>query len=124
MTFSARPAAIVKAVNAIAAAESFAAVSALSFRETADSITPRLSADPQAKKKEAGGRRGGRGRGRAQAAENADGVPDESRKENRLVTDPAANAMFDVTMTVKVYDFSEQPETSSAGKKKGKKGGR
>ena len=50
--------------------------------------------------------------------------PDESRKENRLVTEPAVNAVFDVTMTVKVYDFRTPPEDDSAQAKKKKKGAR
>ena len=103
-------------MNALAASSRFVAVTGFSFREIADSITPRLSAE----KKEGNGARGRGGR-RAAAEEQQ---PDESRKENRLVTEPAVNAVFDVTMTVKVYDFRTPPEDDSAQAKKKKKGAR
>ena len=117
VTFSTRPAGLVKVMNALAASPRFVVVTGFSFRETADSITPRLSAE----KKDSSG---ARGRGR-RAAEEEQQV-DESRKENRLVTDPAVNAVFDVTMTVKVYDFRTPPENddSAQAKKKKKKGAR
>ena len=119
ITFATRPAGLVKTMNALAASSRFVAVTGFSFREIADSITPRLSTE---KKEGAGGRgRGGR-RGRHAAAEEP--PPDESRKENRLVTEPAVNAVFDVTMTVKVYDFRTPPEDDSAQAKKNKKGAR
>ena len=119
VTFATRPAGLVKTMNALAASSRFVSVTGFSFREIADAITPRLSAE---KKDGAGARgRGGR-RGRRGAA--AEEQPDESRKENRLITDPAVNAVFDVTMTVKVYDFRTPPEDDSAQAKKKKKGAR
>ena len=118
ITFAARPAGLVKTMNALAASSRFVAVTDFSFHEIADSITPRLSAE---KKDESARGRGGR-RGRRSAAEEPQ--LDESRKENRLVTEPAVNAMFDVTMTVKVYDFRTPPEDDSAQAKKKKKGAR
>ena len=117
VTFSTRPAGLVKAMNALALSPRFVVVSDFSFRETADSITPRLSSD--AGKEAARGRSRGRGRGRGAAAEEQ---VDDSKKENRLVTDPAVNAVFDVTMTVKVYDFRALPEEDDAKAKKKKKG--
>ena len=120
VTFSTRPAGMVKAMNSLAASSRFIAVTGFSFRETADSITARLSADT--KKDGARGRGGRRGRRGAAAEEQQ---PDESKKENRLVTEPAVNAVFDVTMTVKVYDFRTPPEDDSEKvKKTKKKGGR
>ena len=120
VTFATRPAGLVKAVHALAASPRFISVTGFSFRETADSITPRLSADT--KKDGTGARgRGGR-RGRRGNAEEEQQV-DESKKENRLVTDPAVNAVFDVTMTVKVYDFRKSPEDEDAKAKKKKKKG-
>ena len=116
ITFATRPSGLVKTMNALAASSRFVVVTGFSFREIADSITPRLSAE---KKDESGARgRGGR-RGRRAVAEEQQ--PDESRKENRLVTEPAVNAVFDVTMTVKVYDFRTPPEDDSAQAKKKKK---
>jgi len=120
VTFSTRPAGLVKMMNALAASSRFVTVTGFSFRETDDSITPRLSSDP--KKDGAGARGRGARRGRRGAAAEEPQV-DESKKENRLVTEPAVNAVFDVTMTVKVYDFRTPPEDDSAKGKK-KKGGR
>ena len=121
VTFATRPAGLVKTMNALASSSRFVAVTGFSFRETAESITPRLSAE----KKEGTGARGRGGRrGRRAAAEEPQ--VDESRKENRLVTEPAVNAVFEVTMTVKVYDFRTPPEDgdSAQAKKKAKKGAR
>ena len=120
VTFAARPAGIVKAVNALANSIRFTAITGFSFRETADAISPRLAFDGK-KEESAGGRRGRRGR-RAVAVEEAPKV-DESRKENRVVTDPSVNAVFEVSMTVKVYDFRTPPENVDRSKKK-KKGRR
>lgn len=113
VTFSTRPAGLVKAVNALAASQRFIVVSEFSFRETGDAITPRLSSD---KKKDAAQGRGRRGR-RGAAAEEEQQV-DDSKKANRLVTDPAVNAEFEVSMTVKVYDFRAPPENEVAKPKK------
>lgn len=119
VTFATRPAGLVKTLNALAASARFVAVTGFSFREIADAITPRLTTE----KKEGAGTRGRSGRrGRRGAAEEPQ--LDESRKENRLVTDPAVNAIFDVTMTVKVYDFRTPPEDDDAQTKKKKKGAR
>ena len=120
ITFASRPAGIVKAINALAASTRFVSIDGFSFRETGDSITPRLASD--GKKDEAsGGRRGRRGRRGAAVEEEK---LDDSRKENRVVTNPSANAVFDVSMTVKVYDFRTPPDTENNSKSKKKKKGR
>lgn len=119
VTFSTRPLGLVRTMNALAVASRFVAVANFSFKETADAITPRLTTDSA---KEASSRgRGGRGGRRGRRSADEEQV-DESKKENRLVTEPAANAMFDVTMTVKVYDFRQPPEDESAPAKTKKKG--
>ena len=120
VTFASRPAGIVKAINALAASTRFVSIDGFSFRETGDSITPRLASD--GKKDEASGGRRGR-RGRRGAAVEEEKV-DDSRKENRVVTNPSANAVFDVSMTVKVYDFRTPPDTEDNSKSKKKKKGR
>jgi hypothetical protein len=120
VTFASRPAGIVKAINALAASTRFVSIDGFSFRETGDSITPRLASD--GKKDEASGGRRGR-RGRRGAAVEEEKV-DDSRKENRVVTNPSANAVFDVSMTVKVYDFRTPPDTENNSKSKKKKKGR
>lgn len=120
VTFASRPAGIVRTVNALATSTRFISIDGFSFRETADSITPRLASD--GKKDEAsGGRRGRRGRRGAVVEEEK---VDDSRKENRVVTNPSANAVFDVSMTVKAYDFRTPPETEDGAKSKKKKKGR
>ena len=120
VTFASRPAGIVRTVNALATSTRFISIDGFSFRETADSITPRLASD--GKKDEAsGGRRGRRGRRGAVVEEEK---VDDSRKENRVVTNPSANAVFDVFMTVKAYDFRTPPETEDGAKSKKKKKGR
>ena len=117
VTFSSRPAGLVRIMNALAVSPRFVSVAGFSFKETGDTITPRLSAESS--KENARGRGGRRGR-RGAAVEEA---VDDSKKENRLVTDPAANAVFDVTMTVKVYDFRTPPEEENDAKSKKKKKG-
>ena len=120
VVFASRPAGIVKTVNALAASARFIAIDGFSFRETGDAITPRLASD--GKKDEASvGRRGRRGRRGATVEEE---TVDDSRKENRVVTNPSANAVFEVSMTVKVYDFRTPPETEDGSKSKKKKKGR
>ena len=120
VVFASRPAGIVKTVNALANAPRFVSVAGFSFKETGDAISARLASD--GKKDEARGGRGGR-RGRRAAAVEEPQV-DDSRKENRVVTDPSANAVFEVSMTVKVYDFRTPPETDDGAKSKKKKKGR
>ena len=118
VTFSARPLGLVRTMNALASSARFIVVDNFSFKETADSITPRLSTS-QNKESAARGRGGRRGRRAAVAEEQTD----DSKKENRLVTEPAVNAVFDVTMTVKVYDFRQPPEEEEDGKAKKKNRG-
>jgi len=122
VSLSTRPAGLIRMLNALAASSRFIVVTGFSFRETADSITPRLASEGGAKK-DAAARGRGRGRGRGRAAAEEEQQVDESRKENRLVTDPSANAVFDVAFTLKVYDFSTPPETEDEAQAKKKKKG-
>ena len=122
VTFASRPAGIVKAINALAASTRFVSIAGFSFRETGDAITPRLASDGK-KDEVSGGRRGGRRGRRGAAVEEVEKV-DDSRKENRVVTNPSANAVFEVSMTVKAYDFRTPPETDDGSKSKKKKKGR
>lgn len=121
VVFASRPAGIVKTINALAMSHRFVSVNDFSFRETGDSIAPRLASDGK-KDESAGGRRGGR-RSRRGAVAEEESV-DDSRKENRIVTNPSANAVFDVSMTLKVYDFRTPPETEDGAKSNKKKKGR
>lgn len=117
ITFSTRPAGLIRTMNALAVSTRFVSVSGFSFKETGDTITPRLSSDPN--KDNARGRGGRRGRRGAVVEEKVD----DGKKENRVVTEPAVNAVFDVTMTVKAYDFRTPPEDDTVKNKK-KKGAR
>ena len=119
VTFSTRPQGLIKSINALTASSRFVVVSDFSFKETADSITPRLTAESG--KDSASRGRGGR-RGRRGAASAEEEQADASKKENRLVTEPAVNSVFDVTMTLKVYDFRQPPEDEDEQAKKKKKG--
>ena len=120
VTFASRPAGIVRTINALATSTRFVSIDGFSFKETGDSITPRLSSEGK-KDEDSSGRRGRRGRRGAAVEEEK---VDDSRKENRVVTNPSANAVFDVSMTVKVYDFRIPPETDDTSKSKKKKKGR
>ena len=122
VTFASRPAGLVKTVNALANASRFVSIADFSFKETGDAISPRLVNDEKKDEAARSARRGGR-RGRRGAAVEEPQV-DDSRKENRVVTDPSANAVFEVSMTVKVYDFRTPPETGDKSKSKMKKKGR
>ena len=122
VTFASRPAGIVKAVNALANASRFVSIANFSFKETGDAISPRLANDGKKDESASRGARGGRRGRRASVAEEPQ--VDESRKENRVVTDPSANAVFEVSMTVKVYDFRTPPETDDNANSKKKKKGR
>ena len=118
VVFTSRPAGMVKTINALASAPRFVSVADLSFKETGDAISVRLANDGKKEEATRGGRRGRRG------VVVEEPKVDESRKENRVVTDPAANAVFEVSMTVKVYDFRAPPETDDGAKSKKKKKGR
>ena len=120
VTFSTRPSGLVRVLNMLAASPRFVSVAGFSFRESADSITPRLSSEANKEGAATRGRGGRRGRRAVVEEEQVD----ESKKENRLVTDPAVNAVFEVTMTMKVYDFRTPPEDDGAKAKKKKKGAR
>lgn len=120
VTFSTRPAGLVRVLNALAADHRFVVVDGFSFKETGDSITARIAGEEE-KKAAALGRRGRRGR-RGAAVEAA--PEEEGKKENRVVTDPALNAVFEVTMTAKVYDFRTPPEDPAEKSKKKKRRGR
>ena len=118
VTFSSRPSGIVKAVNALAMSSRFISVTGFSFKETGDAIAPRLASDGKENEKKSGGIRR---RGVQVVKEEK---IDDSRKENRVITNPSVNAVFEVSMTVKVYDFRTPPETGDGSKSKKKKRGR
>ena len=106
-SFSARPAALVKAVNALETSERFIVVDSFTFGRAADALAEALGADEKKDASQQTSRRGRRGR-RAAVEQPK---PEEAKElKNGIVTDPAADAPFAVTMTVTVYDFRSLEE--------------
>ena len=100
VTFAARPAALVKAVNALGTHERFIVVDSMTMMRTADPISDALGGTD--KKKEASSRGGRRGSRRAAADEDKKKTEEEV---GGIVTDPAADAPMRVTLKLTVYDF-------------------
>jgi len=124
----ARPAALVKMLNSLAADASFMVVKDISFRrpETGDMILSSITAKESAESKAAepsSGRRGRRGRGLAEPQPSL-GESAAAKSKSRLVVDPELDAPFDVTFTLAVYDFggakAEPAEQPAGGEAKGK----
>ena len=123
----ARPAALVKMLNSLAADARFMVVKDLSFRrpETSDMILSNISAKESAESKAnepSSGRRGRRGRSLEQQQPTL-GESEAAKSKSRLVVDPELDAPFDVTFTLAVYDFGgAKAETAEpvAGEAKGK----
>ena len=127
--FQARPAALVKVVNALTTCDRFVVVDSLTFDRTRDVFAEALGGDEK-KSAEAqhvgrrGRRRGGRGGDDAAALALAAGA--ESAAKSGIVTDPAADAPFAARMSVTVYDFRTlEPEAETKDDvKKGKEAAR
>lgn len=99
-SFTARPAAFVKVVNAFVTCERFVSVDEFAFRREKDAIQESIGGDEKKGDGASGGRRGRRGRAQTPAPEeNKDGA------KSGIVTDPMADSPFVVTMTVTVHDF-------------------
>lgn len=117
-SFSAKPAAFIRTLNALESCERFITVDDFSFVRPSDVIAESLGGEEKkASETQASGRRGRRGRrgGDAVAAPVAEGGDGTEKAEgrNRIVTDPLLDAPMTVTMTVTVHDFrslEEKPE--------------
>ena len=128
-SFLARPASLIKVVNALTTCERFVVIDSLTFDRTRDVFAEALGGD---EKKNAdaqqGGRRGRRrgGRGGDDAAAFALAAGAESAAKDGIVTDPAADAPFAARMSVTVYDFRTlEPEAETKDDvKKGKEAAR
>lgn len=112
--FRAKPAALVKAVNALATAPRFIVVDSMSFAREGDMIAAALGegekaqgAQPQA----AGGRR----RRRGAAVEETEKPAEESEDKKGLVNDPAKESPFLVKITLSTYDFGSAVNKPAAG---------
>ena len=114
-TFAARPAAFIKALNALEASERFITVENFSFSRPSDVIAEALGADEK-KESEAAARRGRRGRRDAKASEEKPAAGELGK--GGIVTDPLQDAPMTVTMTVTVCDFRslEKEQAEEEGK--------
>ena len=116
VTFAARPAALVKAVNALGTHERFIVVDSMTMMRTADPVSDVLGGTD--KKKEASAR-GGRGRGSRRAAADDQKKKGAEETGGGIVTDPATDAPMRVTLKLTVYDFgllgdaSDEDETAA-----------
>ena len=105
-SFNARPAALVKVLNALVVCERFVVVDELAFTRPRDVIASAFGEDE--KKETAGaGRRGRRGRrGRAEAEESQQAEDSKDASKNRIVTDPLQDEPMNVVLTVTINDFN------------------
>ena len=117
-TFSARPAAFIRTINALESCERFVTVDTFSFARPSDVIAEAFGGDEKKAEAQASGRRGRRGRrgsGEADSSPLRTSGQETASPEgrNRIVTDPLLDAPMTVTMTVTVHDFrslEEKPE--------------
>ena len=108
--FNARPAALVKLVNALTADGRFYAIDTMSFEQEGDPLAAMLGAGLDTEP--AGGRRGRRRRGARRGAENEEakeGEDGDTPAKKGLVTDPASCAPFTVTFAVSTLEFTGAP---------------
>ena len=101
--FRAKPAALVKAVNALATAGRFVVVKSFDFVREGDMIAAALG---EGEKNSASQPTSSRRRRRGQAAEEAaPAAAEEDQSKKGLVNDPANEGPFLVKMVVSTYDF-------------------
>ena len=111
-SFTAKPHALVKAVNALETCERFISVDDFSFRREKDAIAEALGGDEKkAEAVQTGGRR--RRRGGVAPSPLAEEKKDDAK--SGIVTDPLLDAPFAVTMTVTVHDFGSLEEGDKNG---------
>ncbi len=108
--FSARPAALVRILNALSSNGRFYDIETMSFEQDGDPLAHILGADKD--KEAAGGRKGRRGRLRRRQLEDEE-KQEAAANENGgapakkgLVTDPASCAPFTVAMTIATLEFT------------------
>jgi len=112
-SFTAKPHALVKAVNALETCERFISVDDFSFRREKDAIAEALGGDE--KKAEGAAQSGGRRRRRGGAAPSPLAEEKKDDAKSGIVTDPQLDAPFAVTMTVTVHDFGSLEEGDKNG---------
>lgn len=114
IAFRAKPAAFVKAINALATDERFITVESISFnRGPTDSIAAALGADKKGGSES--GAASSRRRGRRAAVLVEESKADESK--NGIITDPILDDPLVVTLTLSVADFGSLVEDAKEEKK-------
>ena len=114
--FRARPAALVKAVNALATSPRFIVVDSMTFAREGDMIASALGEGEKtrgAQEQSVGERR--HGRRKQKVVEEAEKPAEESEDKKGLVNDPAKEAPFLVKMTLSTYDFGSAAKKPAAG---------
>ena len=116
-TFSARPAAFIRTINALESCERFVTVDSFSFARPSDVIAEAFGGDEKKAEAQASGRRGRRGRRGAEqqdaTAPRGEDAAGTVNGKNKIVTDPLLDAPLTVTLTLTVHDFrslEEKPE--------------
>ena len=118
LTFTTKPAGLVKALNALMVCERFVTVDDFTFGRAKDALGEALGGTEKKKDTAAQGRRRGRRRGAAVQEEKED---EKGAADSGIVTDPLLEEPISVVLTATVSDFhslEEQPgETAPADKK-------
>ena len=112
--FRAKPAALVKAVNALATTPRFIVVDSMSFAREGDMIAAALGEGEKAKgaQQQAAGGRHSR---RKKVVEEVEKPAEESEEKKGLVNDPVNEAPFLVKITLSTYDFGSAANKPAAG---------
>ncbi len=112
--FRAKPAALVKAVNALATTPRFIVVDSMSFAREGDMIAAALGEGEKAKgaQQQAAGGRHGR---RKKVVEEVEKPAEESEEKKGLVNDPVKESPFLVKITLSTYDFGFAANKPAAG---------
>lgn len=113
--FRAKPAALVKAVNALATAPRFIVVDSMSFAREGDMIAAALGEGEKAQGASAPAS-GGKRRRRGAAVEEAEKTAEEAEADKKgLVNDPVKESPFLVKITLSTYDFGSAVNKPAAG---------
>ena len=104
-TFTAKPSALVKAINALATGERFTVVDNFTLNRSADTLFAAMGSEGKVEAKQASSGRHGRRRGGNAAAAEVSGK-ETAAPQNAVVADPSADsALLTVVLTVTVHDF-------------------
>ena len=117
--FRAKPAALVKAVNALATAPRFIVVDSMSFAREGDMIAAALGEGEKAQGASAPAS-GGKRRRRGAAVEETEKPAEESEDKKGLVNDPVKESPFLVKITLSTYDFGSAVNKPAAGEEAAK----